>query len=148
MTAITKTAPVSVAAPVQTSLSTSVVNDFIYGPRFQKEVEETLAIISDTIEPSANLVKKLEEEELAFLKKLYDTVQRINKGLAWRVERNKRRYFTVITHTRSNGEIVKNASRLVKAVKDLYISKGYNVDVYYRHDEESGGFYCDVAISF
>ena len=35
-----------------------------------------------------------------------------------------------------------------KNAESFYISKGYNVDVYYRHDEESGGFYCDVAISF
>lgn len=111
-------------------------------------MKEMFSIISDTIETPRNLKKKIEEEEMSFLKKLSDIVEDINKGLSLEIKFGKSDYSVEIINTLEDGEEVKNAHRLVNAIKDLYMPKGYNVNVSNRHNRENYSSCYDVTISF
>ena len=111
-------------------------------------MKEMFSIISDTIETPASLQKKIEENEMSFLKKLSDIVEDINEGLALEIKFGRRDYSVEIINTLEDGEKVPNADRLVNAIKDLYMPKGYNVNFSRRNDRGDYSSYYDVVISF
>ena len=115
-------------------------------------MNEKFSIISNTIETPTNLKKRIEKEEMSLLKKLSSIVEDINEGLVFAIRSGCGEYSVEIAKTNEDGTEVENSSDLVSAIKNLYISKGYKVNVIITdiHDVYNGyeGSYYNVTISF